>query len=455
MIRVLQASIYSLTTLFSVQTADAGNILTPDRQSELCRQAEDDQRIIDPKRLAYAVVGEARIPFDLLDRANLEGEADGSITEDEIYHAVTEASENPFGPQPIPTPPVVAEAQEALQLTLLELQVVLSDGRTADRRFVVDRQATEGSGPTVDDLFKIPAGVRVICISADDAGSVDNDQQNGGFGRFISAVAQGLLIRGKVTELTRDRSKISSIDTADISFLRDEEANSSTFGIDGVLGYNVDLGPRWSVIPHLRYERRDTDSQSGSEDIELLSPGVLASYDYSGEYLSAALAVNPKYQFDLEQNSERLTLQAFAVPTLELGDGGPILFGGWQDITGPLEIRPNIVLLAEAADVVDAGDSQELAGVDSYFGLGGDASIKLRLDDIPVLSEFVVEAGYRHLEFIGGGIDEDSISKFSAGIFYSIPNNENIAIKFSYENGEDEETFQDEEFYKLSLGIRF
>ncbi|MBV5336663.1 MAG: hypothetical protein J0653_01235, partial [Deltaproteobacteria bacterium] len=247
---------------------------------------------------------------------------------------------------------------------------------------------------TVQNFFKLNSPIHLKC---DFPSKPIGTPQAATGSKFVDAFR----LTGKLEDLTRaGGKKLKNVEAAKLSFRRDEETSTDVFNVNGIVGFEfgaTDTLP--SFTPYVHYQRTDTDADDNDKDseIESLTAGIqvgdLLSADGIG---SLTWGVSSSFMFDLEQNSEAMKLKAFIDPSPNTGD---FLLGKSNKI-GPFLIRPSILLLAEGGHVFDAGKSDAFDDQDDYFGLGGEAFLKIGFEDadLEFLSGLSIFVTYRHLE---------------------------------------------------------
>ena len=423
------------------------SILSTGHQEILCSPAADGVDVVKPDMLASILVYNARVPFDLLDTANSTGVADHSVAFDELIYALVTTA-HPFG--------LGHSESERAKLTKKKLDSelgVLGDflqrGTTSDGRFVVQTNPTDATGPDVLLLFSDPANTRIRCVGSSQA---KPERMKPTTSDEATTSDEGLVIRGRVSELALRRGvlKVYGASAAEISLRNDRENDVETFGVSGVLGFRYGT---FQFIPYVKYEKYEKKDTTGADeaDIEVLSPGILwSTHGRLGTNITADWSLNPTANLDLEQDSERLTLRGVFGPAVSIGDWD--WFGGYLPTSGPVLLRPDLKFQVEASYVLNPGRSMEIP--DDYLGLGGEAELKIRIRDVKVLQDFVGSVSYRHLEMLGDEEIKD-VSRFETALLYAVPGNNNLAVQFAYENGDNAETFQEEDLFKITLGFRY
>lgn len=285
-------------------------------------------------------------------------------------------------------------------------------------------------------------------------------------------LSEALRLRGNITSLHRDRPRagasaaairmFNADPAATFSFTSNELSNETNIAVRLSAGFDIGGYAGWenfSLVPFVFYERNNTDGgENPSTDINTVVPGITGVYSTEGFFLDvfddASFTVRPV--FDLEQDAETLRLET----STRLNRIGSIQF---NEIHGARWfIRPQLTanLIADLSHVFDAGESEDLADDDDdqFFGLGGDVQLRLFLNSrrygLPDhLDRFSALVRYRGLGIVAGDLENQS--RFTAQIAYAIPGIETASLAFSYEDGENIQSFQDERLLRFSLGLRF
>jgi hypothetical protein len=450
---------FLMLLFFSVMTTSGHtqilqNIFKADRQGDLCI-VDSGERIVGKLELARAIVDEVGVPYSLLARANSTGKVDNTVTAEEVVYTVVEDS-------PFASIPNSEENKRIQEVTgkLREVQGMLTDFLNSrgipEEGYEVISNVPQG--PVARDLFSQDTRVRIRCLTVS-ASTNHESKPPLTFPPLAMTLGDYFLIRGKVEELALPREKIRDADAAEISFRKNTKV-PDIFQVDAVFGLDVtDIAPKIEglrYIPYVRYQRTDVHPNTKKiNDVHVVSPGFLLDYLYIGDSMSAEAGLYPTATLDREQDSEILKLKGFVAPSFSIGSerDSKVFLGGYLPLIGPLTVRPDLKLLAEMGHVFAKGSSTDIDDDDQYAGLGGEASLKFRFPMVPILTHFVPSVSYRDLRLISG--KKHAIRRVTTMLTYAFPQNPNLVINFSYENGENEETFQDEEFWKLSLGVRY
>jgi hypothetical protein len=432
-------------------------VFIPDRREELCGSQAGGR--VDKRKLLQAIIDDAQVPFSLLDRANPAGTSDGIVTEDELLYALTAA--NPFGRPASELGPMATSAARRLTTVRGALNDFVNLGAPAASGYRVTRTGTRPV--TTRDIFAPTSNIVIECVAlASDitevppAGDASSDKGPNVLS-VLSAVNQRLRIRGQVDELGIPRGELQSsgAEYAEISFKRDEMSHTDTFLINAVIGYELygeSDRSTWRFIPYVHYQRNEVKPDSDSE-VHTVVPGALISQHFFWDRSFFNVGLSPEATFDIAQESRVVRTKFFAEPSFRIGREGsdvPVL-GGYMDEIGPIALRPAAALIGELAYVTDKGTNAALEDQRSYFGLGFETSLRLRTPFVPVLANFEAGVTYRYLQLFGTNIA--NAHRLSASLNYQLT--QFVAMAFEYIDGRNEETFQQERFWSVSLGFRY
>jgi hypothetical protein len=170
--------------------------------------------------------------------------------------------------------------------------------------------------------------------------------------------------------------------------------------------------------------------------------------------LTADTGLEVNVPIDDVLGSRQLFISASARPSVRFGKC-PILFGGYLPLIGPLALRPDIRGFFEARDVLDAGTDAALLKQNVYYGVGFDASLKMRFPFVPMLSKFSAEVGYKQMRLFEQNVNFDNVIMREASLTYEPVESANYVIKGTYANGRDLVTFQEQKTFSAQLGIKY
>lgn len=438
-------------------------IFVPDRRDELCAPTKDP-RVVSPTRLAQAMIEEAQVPISLIDRANPSGIADGNVTPDELFTAMIKGINNEkffgkfteFGSR-------ARDADTRLLHVTEALQSFLREGGSLKQGYVPYKGGTPlpknpNDAPRIEEVFSASPVIEIRCEAR--AGemppaAVEATGFDDVVGRLVGEVRKRLRVRAKLDDLRIDNpDDIKDLDSAEISFNHDDKASQDTFKIKGVIGWDLGKFAGWNTLPYVKYERTDISPDNPDErDVNVLSPGLLANRQLTlGDRGTADIGVSAEATLDFAQRSRLFKLHVFAEPSFTLDVGGrPLQLFGERLRFGRLGVRPNIKPMLDLVQVIERGSNPALVDARTYVGVGADLELKLRLLDTPVLENILLTARYWHLQLFGAHLA--NAHRLSTSLAYEIT--PGISLKFSYEDGNNRDTFQEERYYNIALGLKY
>ena len=448
-----------LATVSSVSAVVDDTVFIPGRRQEFCGGKTGR---VDKIKLLQAIVDDARVPFRLLDRANPAGTSDGGVTPDELLYAIT--ATEPFG---TPAKDLGSAAEQAAR-RLQTVRGALNDfvERNPTPAASGYRVTRTGTGPVrARDIFSPTSNIVIECIPvASDAPpstpAAEAPVEKGEEARTgLAAINDRIRIRGDVDQLGIPRSDLvgAAAEWAKISFKRNELSHTDTFRVNAVVGFEMAGGTdrtSWQFIPYVHYQRNDVRPDSAQNpDVHTVSPGALIGTRLLLDRSFFDIGIEPEATFDIAQKSRVVKAKFFVDPSFRIGREGsdfPVL-GGYMDEIGPIALRPAAKLVGELAYVADKGTNSALEDERSYFGLGLEASLHLRVPFVPMLENFVAGVRYRYLGLFGTNLS--SAHRTTASLSYQFSSF--LAAVFEYVDGRNMDTFQKERFWSIALSLRY
>ena len=292
------------------------------------------------------------------------------------------------------------------------------------------------------DIQCVDAGTRV----AEDSW---NRGSRGSFGQRIR-------IRNKASDLTIAGNQLKGANAAAVSLTRNVSERSSTAQIDGVLGVafsDADKEVAYTYIPYLEYHRSTTTvAGEVSDKVETLAPGFTFNMLTGTRAFTWSLSVSPQYVFDTAQDTEFLKGTMEFLPSFKIFDDIRLGIGN-ELLGGDIVFRPSIKVIGDAGWTTQAGNSQVLGEDDQYYALGGAANATVVFPKADIFKRLAFKAGYRYLRLYS--VPLESAGRWSLSADYYLDDDQHYSISAQYENGRHHQTFQDEEFWKVALGILF
>jgi hypothetical protein len=462
-----------VVTAALLSQAVAAAVLTADNEIPLCTTSHQGKPAVDKDALAYAIVDEAGAGR-YLDGSNPTGLRDGAIqlrtaggVQSEPVYVVLNfgtkavpAENQPFGPNvDLRTDKRALQARDAIAKIMGELIFLTTNGSVAagpeltyriERRMVVGAPTAEIEWANPVLLFRDDPPLVIICETQLPPPTPAERPQRPSIG--ISA-ANVIRLRGTVKDLTIKVDDLRSAKPAFVTYQRDGEANTETFGLNAVLGVRVgDKAGVFDAIPFISYENRSVTGSKG--DIEKLSPGLLFGYRIERPDFAIHARLETSLIEDLQFDARQGKLRVYIDPAFALGSGRGVLFGSYLTPIGPLQWRPDLTLIGDASHIYDKGTNPALDGASDYLGLGGELSLRARLDLGQPISDFVLHVGVRDLQLFGD-IRKHEARRWFSILEYAPANFPYLGIGLSFSKGENDDTFQDEEIYGLNFTVRY
>lgn len=375
------------------------------------------------------------------------------------------AENQPFGPNvDLRTDKRALQARDAISKVMREELFFLTTNGSIDAgpqlTYRVERRIVTG-GPTAEVdwanpelLFRADPPLVIVCDNGrsapqPSAATAERPQQPS-VGTFLVDVIR---LRGTVKDLTINADGLKSAKPASLTYQRDGKAKTDTLGFNGVLGMRFgDSDGVFDVLPFISYENHSVTGSKG--DIEKLSPGLLFGYKIERPDFAIHARLETSYIDDIQHDARQSKLRVYVDPAFALGSGRGVLFGSYLKAIGPLQWRPDLTLISDASHIYDKGTSSALAKASDYLGLGGELSLRTRLNLGQPISDFVLQGGMRGLQLFGD-IHKNNARRWFANLAYSPENFPYFGISLSFTKGENDDTFQYEEIYSLNFTVRY
>jgi hypothetical protein len=261
-------------------------------------------------------------------------------------------------------------------------------------------------------------------------------------------------VTSKLEELTRaPEQDVKTIDAATLSIANNGVDDKLTFAIDGIIGLNIPMGPRSSLIPFVQYQRTSVRDRSVTPANTKRSPDKLGL----GAVVSLRVAPHdqvdaaPVYLVDYEHGSRLISAKINWIPGfLRTIDGLPVLRA--RRLVPDLlywGITPRVLI--QGSHVFDAGTNPELFQTSDYLRMGSD--ISLDIWGAGPLSGLTAGVAYKRLfRFTSGPRDIDLLK---VNLQFWLDQSEHVSLGYVYERGLDEDTANRVENWRLALGVRF
>jgi hypothetical protein len=479
MIRCIAAAMVTFVLLVTPVSAE---VLTFENRAWLCTKDYNGKKAVDADVLALMMAVDAGGTI-YLDGSNQTGLKDGKIqlrsekgTPSEPVYAVfrclsdgASAENKPFGPNvdlmkdkcaaKVCTDIVNNMAQDVNLLTVTGIFVNGKVTYRIERRKTADgasSQTTNWIDPKI--LFQEDSPLVILCEYSEETPQLCTGKGNS---QPPLPGVDLIRLRGAVKDLTVKADNLKSAKPASVTYQRDNEADTTTFDINGVLGYHFgDSSGAFDIIPYISYENRSVTGGKG--DINTLSPGMLFGYKFGTPEYSLHTRLEASLMADRLYDSSQLKLRVYADPAFNLGQdleqglvqGRGILFGSNILFRDKLQFRPDLTLIGDVSHVFDEGTNPALSKANNYYGLGGELSLKLRLYKIKIISDFDLQGGVRYLKLFGD-INKHEARRWFGSLNYSPEKFPYFGIALSYSKGEDDNTFKDVDTYNLNFTFRY
>jgi hypothetical protein len=468
----------AIATVVNIAQPVLAAVLTAENKKQLCSFTYNGKSAVDKDVLAFLIAMDAGAGI-YLDGSNPTGLKDGAIQlhsekgipSEPVYAVLNCLSTNesaknrPFGSNvDIKADKRAPAACDAIQgIMLNEINFLTSEGKLdrGEVRYRVERRTMALNAPTSDKdwkdpklLFQDDSPLIVLCEdnpnnSTPQVPAPDNSQNpSSGI-----SVVDLIRLRGSVKDLTIKAQDIKSAKSASITYQRDAKADKETFGINGVVGLHFgDASGAFDVIPFISYENHSVTGGKG--DVKTLSPGLLLGYKIERPSFAIHTKLEASLIEDLLYDSKQVKLRIYADPAFALGQGRGVLFGTYIMPIGPLQWRPDLTIIGDVSHVSDNGTNPALSEANNYYGLGGEFSLKTRLNLGQPISDFDLQTGVRYLKLLGD-INKQEAHRWFGALTYSPANFPYIGISLSFSIGENDDTFKDEETYSLNFTVRY
>ncbi|MCD9026757.1 hypothetical protein LDO26_00820 [Luteimonas sp. BDR2-5] len=260
----------------------------------------------------------------------------------------------------------------------------------------------------------------------------------------ISNTVEGLSLRRGTPSL------LAAVPQAELSYVDDKVADSSTTDVSVVIGYELSRSAETTLLPYLEARHKRVSGEDADTDADTKKWGAGFVYGRVFESLDE-ISIAPHYAIDRSTDAEFAVLKAAWAPGFLLNiDQLP--FGGsreYRSFAWKLDAR----LLTEVGKVFEVGTS-EISEDDANYVRSGpalSATVWLLSDNV-ILSRLSLDARYKNLVRIDG---PGPLIRFSAGINYSPEKTDHFSLRLSYDQGKEDDTLKRVEGWKLSFGVRY
>jgi hypothetical protein len=247
--------------------------------------------------------------------------------------------------------------------------------------------------------------------------------------------------------------EFKKVERANLAIKDDFLADSRAFSVDGAVGYTV--GPRLVgpaeilVTPFVSYKQDYVNAPGTDKDkgVYNLGTGVMADLYYFDGRMGHDLQVFPKFVHSLRDDADTL------VSTLVYSPQPAWPYVGAATVVIPKFLSAQFTPQLKAAEgaVFDAGSDPGMLEKGNYFRWG--PKIALAMFGEARLKGFVFNLSYETYDVYNAKID--SLERFEASIDYTIGEKELWALQLKYVNGQDLDTWEDENQVTLGAGLKY
>ncbi len=225
-----------------------------------------------------------------------------------------------------------------------------------------------------------------------------------------------IAVRGQIDDLValRGTDEFKKASAATIAFTDNNEAGTTNFAINGVVGLGTNFGPNNALYAFVQYTRNDTETDvvgddDDSKDVHSISPGLFFRRPVAlGRSIYGTLGLTAYATFDLRNDAQLLRSRlVYSDITVALPVGHGFLCGQQRSL-GFLYADCRLSAFFEAAEVLDAGRNVDLLTNidDEYVGIGGQAGLILSPQGPAELRPLTFTASYRIMHILSGQLDD-------------------------------------------------
>jgi len=247
--------------------------------------------------------------------------------------------------------------------------------------------------------------------------------------------------------------EFKKVERASLTLKHDYEANSAAFGIDGAAGYTFGPAPvgrsQLRLTPFVQYKQNTVNNPGTAKDqgVYDLGVGAVGGILFPIGNFYQDLQLYPKYVDSYSNDAETLVTNLVYSPE-----------PAWAFIGHATNVVPNVLsaqftpqLKAAYGVVYDDGGDPTLLEKGEYFRWGPKIAVALYGEDW--LKDFLVNISYEAYDDSNAKIT--SLERFEAALNYTIGEKELWALQLKYVNGQDLDTWQDQDQVTLGAGLKY
>jgi hypothetical protein len=416
---------------------------------------------VDPDRLAFAIVSEARATaFGAT--GNPRGDSPDDFTANEARYVIAAInaapavadraypagsnSARPFGPDiDLVTDANARAARDRIVETASAFLFDLTDEATpiGKTRFWLVAASPGGELDPLSLWERVPPTVlRCAPVEA-------TAEPTGVAGETAAPARPGWppnwRIRGTAADLGEQVGALSDVEAASVGYSRDGVAGTETATFTAAVGYRFeDPTGQWAATPFVGYDYKEVAGDA--DDVGTLSMGALLSIRGADTSVALDYALELAYQIDREKSSEQLKARLYLRPSFDLDDAS--LFGQ-RFYDGGFWVFPDLTLIGDLTDIRDPGSNAAFANGGDYQGVGADVSLRVGHLSLKGLS---FSLGRRQLWLTGDLAFDEAIRRF-AKLEYDFDDSP-LGFAVTWSEGRNDDTFKLEDSLEVQLTWR-
>jgi hypothetical protein len=260
------------------------------------------------------------------------------------------------------------------------------------------------------------------------------------------------------------KDRLKKVNPAALSFASDNVADTRTFAIGGVAGYQVLSSTRFKLTPFVQYTRNEVeDKKAGTEKLTgKFGVGAVGTFILGSDQLDVA----PLFSRDLKNHAAfvggrfawrpgflyRLDPFRNAVHFACAREINPQTGKSVCKLNNGLAVWTDFQMIASVGTVVDDGNDPAAIEGKDFVRIGPSAALHI-YGLSGLAKDFSFDATAKRLITITGG--GRPVYALKADLSYWIGGSEHLSLTSGYEYSRDEETLQPTDKWKVGLGLRF
>jgi hypothetical protein len=267
-------------------------------------------------------------------------------------------------------------------------------------------------------------------------------------------------IRVKPEDLAvgRDTDDFKGLAPASLALANDQIAKKDTFDIHTVLGYalpslQLEGGTVLTPIPFIRYDRDyvATAKPPANSNVNNVSVGIQGDLLFPMlPTVYSELIFQPQYVQGLDAGFQIVKFHTSLQPEPLMPALGYPLDLGVLDLKATAYVRG----VLNIGSVLASGGSRAFLTTNNFMLAGPQLGASF-FDDLDgsLLNGVSIPIDYTYLHSFSGGLGGIRLLDIAAN--YALPKTKYVSIGFSYTNGKNLDSYQIQNIYKLTLGIKY